>query len=77
MSNYHMWQPPRSPGDAFEVLDKLSDLIQFIADLSVMPSQPINEYPFSEKGYSGMYYFLIFIQETLDNCMDAIHKNSL
>lgn len=76
MSNYKTWQPPQNTSDAIDTMDKLSALIQFVADLTSQPSPPINEYSFSEDGYSGLYYFLVFVQETIADCQDAIHKNS-
>ena len=76
MSNYKMWQPPQNTSDAIDTMDKLSDLIQFFADLTAMPSAPIDEYPFSQDGFSGLYFFLGFIQKTIADCQDAIHKNS-
>ncbi len=69
-----IWQPPQNADDAVNTLDMLSDLIQFVNDLTAMPSPPINEYPLSQDGYSGLYFFLCFIQDTIHDCQDAIHN---
>ncbi|QII11224.1 hypothetical protein KsCSTR_18450 [Candidatus Kuenenia stuttgartiensis] len=74
MSHYQLFAPPKSTGDAVDLIDRLNDLIQFIADLSVMPTTPDNEFSFSSNGYSGLYYFLIFLQETLENCNAVISE---
>ena len=70
------WEPPQTPEDAVNTLDKLSDTIQFIQDLTAQPSPPISEYNFSSEGFSGLYFFLGFVQDTIGDCLDAIHKNS-
>ncbi len=69
-----MWQPPQNADDAVNTLDMLSDLIQFVNDLTSQPSPPINEYTLSQDGYSGLYFFLCFIQDTIHDCQDAIHN---
>ena len=71
---YKLFAPPKDAGDAVDTLDRLNDMLQFVGDLCVMPTPPINEYSFSQDGYSGLFYFLVFIQETLADCQAAISK---
>jgi hypothetical protein len=77
MSKYNMWQPPQTTSDAIESLDKLSDVIQFIKDLTSQPTPPIEEYDFSKDGYSGFYFFLCFIQDVIEASSDAISQKPL
>ena len=77
MSNDRMWQKPQTPGEAVDRLNMLSDTIQFIADLTAQPTLPINEYTFSQDGYSGLFFFLCFIQDTIHDCQDAISNKSI
>lgn len=72
---YKLFASPQNAGEASDQLDRLNDLLQFIADLTAMPATPINEYSFSQGGYTGLYYFLVFIQETLAECNAAISQN--
>lgn len=68
------WSIPQTPSEAVTTLDQLTSLIQFVSDLTAMPSAPINEYPFSQDGFSGLYFFLGFIQDTVEDCVVAISK---
>ena len=72
MSNDRMWQKPQTPGEAADTLDKLSDVIQFIKDLTSQPTPPIDEYDLSSDGYSGLFFFFCFIQDTIHDCQDGI-----
>ena len=72
MSNDRMWQKPQTPGEAVDTLEKLTDVIQFITDLTAQPTLPINEYTFSQDGYTGLFFFLSFVQDTIHDCQDAI-----
>ena len=77
MPNDRMWQTPQTPGEAVDTLEKLTDVIQFIADLTAQPTLPINEYTFSQDGYSGLFFFLSFIQDTIHDCQVAISKKPI
>ena len=77
MSDDRMWQKPQTPGEAVDTLEKLTDVIQFIADLTAQPTLPINEYTFSQDGYSGLFFFLCFIQDTIHDCQVAISKKPI
>lgn len=69
------WVPLNTKQDTLMMLEEISSLLQFIKDLSTPPTSPAGEYSFSAKGYYGFYYFLDIIQDMLDNCHKAIHKN--
>lgn len=69
-----IWSTPQTPSEAVTTLDQLTSLIQFVNDLTAMPSPPINEYPFSQDGFNGLYFFLSFIQDTVEDCVVAISK---
>lgn len=69
------WEPPNTRQDANFTLEKLSALLQFTKDLSTQ--QPNQEsYDFTPEGYNGLYYFLSFVQDKIDECHQAIGKNS-
>ncbi len=68
------WSTPQTPSEAVTTLEQLTSLIQFVNDLSSMPTPPINEYSFSCDGFSGLYFFLGFIQDTVEDCVVAISK---
>lgn len=68
------WEPPNTAQEAMMTLEEISSLLQFIKDLSTHP--PCQEsYDFSAEGYYGFYYFLGIIQDMIEDCHKAIHKN--
>lgn len=69
-----IWSTPQTSSEAVNTLDMLVSLIQFVDDLTAMPSAPIDEYPFSKDGFSGLYFFLGFVQDTIGDCVNAITK---
>ena len=71
------WEPPRTLQNAADTLENLSALLQFVKDLTAMPTKPADQYDFSDQGYYGLYLFTGFVQDTLNSCMDCIHRNSL
>lgn len=70
------WEPPNTAQEAMMTLEEISSLLQFVKDLSAQPTPPAEEYSFSPEGYYGFYYFLGFVQDKIEECHKAIHKNS-
>jgi len=71
-----MWEPPQTLQGAADTLENLSALLQFIKDLTAMPVPPSDHCEFSDTGYFGFCLFMGIVQDTLENCMDCIHRNS-
>ena len=65
------WVPPNTAQEAMMTLEEISSLLQFIKDLSAQPTPP----ELSAEGYYGFYYFLGFVQDMIEDCHKAIHKN--
>lgn len=69
------WEPPNTRQDALMMLEEISSLLQFIKDLSTHPPCQ-DSYDFSPEGYYCLYYFLGFVQDKIEECHQAISKNS-
>jgi hypothetical protein len=70
------WESPQTLQNAADALENLSALLQFIKDLTAQPTPPAEQYDFSNQGYYGLYLFIGFCQDVLEDSMSCIHKNS-